>query len=669
MKDSAYKISLDINEHGSQVVLKAKKTDTGRKIYISLRAGGTPYTIEEDCYAVFTATKPDGSILYNACTIENNEIVYEFTEQTCAAIGRNRCEIKLYGLDEKLITSPRFALLVEGTVYPDEVVESSDEFSALTQMVSDALEAKKGANEAADNANEATKNANEAAVVATNASNNANLATENANTATFNANTATQNATLATNNANTATDSAKDATAKAILATENANTAAGNANDASANANQAAKNANESAFKAAHTAKSLMVVGEAKGEIIPLNDAINQYLVGLRVFGKTTQDGTPTPDAPVELDSTGDVGSISVNVAGKNLLPNEASSQIINGLTVTVNSDKSITFNGTAEKQTTLILKAGRGWINGGNYVGTGCPVGGGATKYYIRFGDSIKSYDDNGAGVAVSFAEDSHCYAQITIMSGVNVSNLTFHPMLRCAYTTDSTYVPYKEVMALSIATPNGLPGIPVTSGGNYTDANGQHWICDEIDFAGGVYVQRVNTLAFDGTEMWFPAASNFDNCVAFNYNVNGKHTANGAWTTVVSNIAPTMTAAEYTTKDVNGVGGYGVAVTFKILKTILKSNAETNEDALDEWSSYLSSRFADGTPLTVQYILATPIETSLSEEELAAYANLHTYKDSTTVSNDAGAWMELEYVMDAKKYIDSLVVTGGSIIPATVE
>ena len=60
-------------------------------------------------------------------------------------------------------------------------------------------------------------------------------------------------------------------------------------------------------------------------------------------------------------------------------------------------------------------------------------------------------------------------------------------------------------------------------------------------------------------------------------------------------------------------------------------------------------------------------PIETPLSEEELAAYAALYTYRNSTTVSNDAGAYMELEYMMDAKKYIDSKI--SGAILSATVE
>ena len=74
-----------------------------------------------------------------------------------------------------------------------------------------------------------------------------------------------------------------------------------------------------------------------------------------------------------------------------------------------------------------------------------------------------------------------------------------------------------------------------------------------------------------------------------------------------------------------------------------------------MDDWLGLLREWYTQGCPLVGVFTLATPIETPLSQEELAAYASLHTYKEHTTVSNNAGAWMDLEYVMDAKKYIDS--------------
>src|SRR5699024_1367959 len=47
-----------------------------------------------------------------------------------------------------------------------------------------------------------------------------------------------------------------------------------------------------------------------------------------------------------------------------------------------------------------------------------------------------------------------------------------------------------------LSIQTPNGLPGILVDSGGNFTDETGQQWLCDEVDFERGVYRKTVGVI-----------------------------------------------------------------------------------------------------------------------------------------------------------------------------
>lgn len=57
-------------------------------------------------------------------------------------------------------------------------------------------------------------------------------------------------------------------------------------------------------------------------------------------------------------------------------------------------------------------------------------------------------------------------------------------------------------ERQTITLQTPNGLPGIPVTSGGNYTDQSGQQWVCDEVDLERGVKVQRVDKAAFDSTK-----------------------------------------------------------------------------------------------------------------------------------------------------------------------
>ena len=139
MTNSYYKISLDIHDHGSHVSLKAKRGDTGRILYITLMDGRNPYTITNDCYAVFTAKKADGNILYNECSIIGNVINYAFTPQTTSAVGQADCEIKLYGADNKLLTSARFALVVEDTVYNEgDEIEPMSEVTALTALISEA---------------------------------------------------------------------------------------------------------------------------------------------------------------------------------------------------------------------------------------------------------------------------------------------------------------------------------------------------------------------------------------------------------------------------------------------------------------------------------------------------------------------------------------------------
>ena len=136
MEYSNCRICLDIQASGSGVVLSAKQGDTGRKLYITLTDGGRPYPLSEDCYGVFTARKPDGHMVFNGCTVENNTVVYTLREQTLAAAGTVNCEIRLYGPEGMLLTSACFAIHVDSTVYTDgEEIESFDDFSALTALL------------------------------------------------------------------------------------------------------------------------------------------------------------------------------------------------------------------------------------------------------------------------------------------------------------------------------------------------------------------------------------------------------------------------------------------------------------------------------------------------------------------------------------------------------
>lgn len=121
MNNAKYWISLGFQNTESSASLKVKKGDTCRKIYISLTDCGMPYHISEGCHAAFTAEKPDGNKVYADCAIDECTIIYDMndTPQLSAVTGVVECEIKLYGADGNLLTTPKFKIIVVDTVYEE----------------------------------------------------------------------------------------------------------------------------------------------------------------------------------------------------------------------------------------------------------------------------------------------------------------------------------------------------------------------------------------------------------------------------------------------------------------------------------------------------------------------------------------------------------------------
>ena len=191
-----------------------------------------------------------------------------------------------------------------------------------------------------------------------------------------------------------------------------------------------------------------------------------------------------------------------------------------------------------------------------------------------------------------------------------------------------------------LVISTPNGLPGIPVVSGGNYTDASGQQWVCDEVDFARGVYVQRIGKLVVDGTELYFSTSP-------------GSHFWN-----LPNNSAPysaESNTATITTHFPNGVFFFNGTFDFMYTMRDKMSRYFETVDAINQFCVEENSK---GNPLTVYYVYEVPQETPLSAEELAAYAALRSYNGTTVVATDAPvAGLSARYVADGAAYIDGKI------------
>lgn len=215
-----------------------------------------------------------------------------------------------------------------------------------------------------------------------------------------------------------------------------------------------------------------------------------------------------------------------------------------------------------------------------------------------------------------------------------------TIKPMLY--QDGDGAWEPFTQQ---SLTIPNTLCGIPVSSGGNYTDENGQMWVCDEVDMERGVYVQRVYTKIFNGSEEWF-VSDNAASGQTYRITLNRGIVLNPDEKMLFCTHAESISYNHSWDIDVFASMAYSNVFVFK----------DSNITTLEEWKTFLSNQYASGTPVTVQYIISTPVETPLTAEQIAAYKALHSNYPNTTVLNNNGAGMKLKYSADTKHYIDNL-------------
>ena len=181
-----------------------------------------------------------------------------------------------------------------------------------------------------------------------------------------------------------------------------------------------------------------------------VENAIADNFAGLDANGNLKDSGKNAGDFATPSDIEQVYADNGV-LGAKNLLPNNAKSQTINGVTFTVNADGSVTANGTATAAIDLVLCYDLPSLYGGRYILSGCPSGGAVNKYRITAYrvDSIDgqsgSLFDIGNGLEFTYKNTTgNVRFIIYIENGVTVSNLTFKPMLRLASDPDDTYQPY---------------------------------------------------------------------------------------------------------------------------------------------------------------------------------------------------------------------------------
>lgn len=338
---------------------------------------------------------------------------------------------------------------------------------------------------------------------------------------------------------------------------------------------------------------------------------------------------SPSPEYPQDIVNAGKDGSVGVSVSGKNLLPfvvgdkGEGFEVFEDG--VFINGKKGTDFYAVGSSDSTSELSyKNMPELTPGDY-------------YMINNTKEVYFFCvvwRNGTNNVIGSTSDSNSI-KVTFQKGdkfrifFRIMSETFTGKVKAMITRElvslDDYEPYRS-QKLILSTSNGLAGIPVKSGGNYTDSTGQRWVCDEIDLSEGVKVQRVAEHIFNEKDR-------------FNYTfMDAGNISRFSWLDYIDLAAiETPVICEkfrylgYNTFTENGItGSNGYARCFMYI--------DPSIDTVEKFKEIII-----GTKIL--YVLADPIITPLTPEEIAAYKALHTYAPTTVVTNNADAGMEVSY------------------------
>lgn len=371
---------------------------------------------------------------------------------------------------------------------------------------------------------------------------------------------------------------------------------------------------------------------------------------------------SPSPDYPQEIESVGQGKTIGINVRGKNLLRIDNSlenyeseeyagtaNRIISSGMVAIGLDNANLFvpqyisncvmdNGSISYHTKspgFAVGIGAQLTSGQTYTCSFDSTNNGrlCLLYYDTNGTCLKKQDFVKSTFTVP---ENVVYTVLLFRDADKAGDYKFWDIRLESGDTATPYEPYHEAQSMDISTPNGLPGIPVSSGGNYTDVDGRQWICDEVDFARGMYVQRITKKLLTSTGKYALSSTAISNKFRILINDISANTVLPVKTPdKIGAVMADFLFAKSANETYKCREGISVEITGNI--TFYVETIQTVEQAQEYFKD---------NPMTLYYALAAPIETPLTSDQLAAYKQLHTYADSTAIiSNDANAYMGVTY------------------------
>jgi hypothetical protein len=350
-------------------------------------------------------------------------------------------------------------------------------------------------------------------------------------------------------------------------------------------------------------------ISQGGGSAVTINNTISTPIYGLKIFGKSTQDtqdGTPTPSTPIDIEDS----ETKVIIYGKNRCKPVINVDSENGGNFIVNADSSITFTGIASAISKAYVEFE---LEPGDYILSGAPAisRNSVNDIYVAdiSGDRGIIARSFTASTETNFTLGTKTTVRVYVRVASDSKDITFYPMIRRADDGDENYEPYAEPQTLNLSEIT-LRGLNDTK--------------DYIDFTSGKLIRHVGVLEFNGTEgNWRKSSSVADRFYYSLGNIDSINadTAKQCLSNMLINKQGHYDGVFWLEDNDNGNTYLQVVI-----------NAASSGLSLEEFKNMLTE-----CHLKVYYPLKTPTEEPLSASAIAAFQALKANAGTTVFESPA--------------------------------
>ena len=388
---------------------------------------------------------------------------------------------------------------------------------------------------------------------------------------------------------------------------------------------------------------SVVITEKAEGQIPVITDCAAVPPINIKLFGKSTQDGIPSMENKVEVESHGESGSIGGKVLNGNIITYPfvvEDGTTKNRVTCNYNENGEIILNGQSGGYPAFTLWKGKlpknvyslSWLQSTEN-----------TRIYLyQDGKLLASRSVSDKAYTFETVTESEYQIDVNCLGGKTFSNELVKVQLELGSAATDIKPPSTEQL-FTFQTPNGLRGIPL--GQTIPDAiknspihmSGVYWDGEQYQIAdtkneNGKDVQRILEITINsatGQDSTGKLFAVYSNSVIQNKTYAHMEIMCDCF---IANTLELSRLSDY------AICQYGTTIYVR------------NKD----WTTLEEANVAlQENPITIYVILADPIMTDLTGEEKAQLDKLVMNYPNTTIVNDAGAYMEVEYVADPKLFI----------------